>query len=168
MNKTKQNLIIASAIVNLLGCVANLIVAILMATQSEKVLQFLQEYYIYSPSYNLVFNIITFTAGLVGSILLFYCVRQKGRYFRTSYGSYIAGFVIVVICGGFLAWILLFISMFIADIVIINHPNDIKREEKLEEKAYEDKKRKIEELKKMRDDGIISEEEYKQKLFDLL
>ena len=168
MNKTKRNLIISSAIVNLIGCISNLVVAILVATQNEEFIKLLQEYYFYSVTYNLVYNIITCSIGLVGSILLLYSVRQKGKYFRVNQGCYIAGFVIVVVCGGFLAWILLFISMFISDIIVLNRPSEVRREEKMEEKAYEDKKRRIEDLKRLREQGLISEEEYREKLFELL
>jgi hypothetical protein len=59
--------------------------------------------------------------------------------------------------------------------VIINDRQTIKREERDQEKeeilhdrAYEEKKRKIDELKRLRDTGVITEEEYKEKLFELL
>ncbi len=81
----------------------------------------------------------------------------------------------MVVCGGWLAWLLLFISAFVPDIVVINDKAELRREAKQEEKeevlrdkAYELKKSKIEELKKLRDSGAITEEEYKEKLFELL
>lgn len=175
MNKTKRNLILASAIINLISISANIICAILVLTNRELIEQYLDYFYIISYtanlSANIVFSAISFAIGLVGSILLIYSVRQKGKYFRVSQGFYIAGFIIIVICGGWLSWVLLFISMFIPDIVVINDRSELRREEKQEikeDEAYEQKKKRIEELKKMRDSGVITEEEYKQKLFDLL
>ena len=57
----------------------------------------------------------------------------------------------------------------------MNTRSEIRQEQKMEdqqtkaqEQEYEEKKRKIEELKQLRDSGAITEEEYKQKLFDLL
>ena len=168
MNKTKRNLILASAIINLIAVSYNLIVAIIYSANKE-LLQAILEYNVVTTTYNLIYNAIFFAAGLVGSILLIFSVRQKGKYFRASHGCYIAGFIIIVVCGGFLAWILLFISMFVSDVIIINSPREVKQEEKAEYNAsYELKKQKIEELKRLRDEGAISEEEYKQRLFELL
>ena len=170
MNKTKRNLIIASAIINIIVCVANLILTIVYNLNID-----LQEVYapyvslVYSSS--IIFTVIELAVGLVGSILLLYSVRQKGKFFRTSQGCYIAGFIIVVICGGYVSWILLFISMFVPDIVVMNRPEEIKKEQKeevIKERAYEEKKKRIEDLKRMRDNGLITEEEYKEKLFELL
>ncbi len=169
MNKTKRNLIIAASIINLIDAGFGLLFAILLVFYKDALAAF-EDYAIlisYIPS-NVVMSALSFAIALVGSILLFFAVRQKGKYFRTSQGIFIAGFIIVVLCGGFLPWILLLISFFISDVIVINRPNEVKREEKQEEKAYEDKKKQIEDLKRLRDSGLISEEEYKQKLFELL
>ena len=81
----------------------------------------------------------------------------------------------VIFFGGSVAWLLLFISAFVPDIVVINDKTELRheakqeqKEEVLRDKAYEEKKAKIEELKRLRDSGAITEEEYKNKLFDLL
>ena len=57
----------------------------------------------------------------------------------------------------------------------MNTKSEVRQEQRMEdqqakakEQEYEEKKRKIEELKQLRDSGAITEEEYKQKLFDLL
>lgn len=168
MNKTKRNLILASAIINLIAITYNLVVAIIYAVNKE-LLQTFIEYDMFTMTYNLVYNAIFFAAGLVGSILLIYSVREKGKYFRNSYKFFLAGFIIIVVCGGFLAWVLLFISMFVSDVIVINSPREVRQEEKSEyNSAYEEKKLKIEELKKLRDEGAITEEEYKQRLFEIL
>lgn len=175
MNKTKRNLIIAAAVLNLIGVIANLIMSILLIVNREAVQDYLEYYYFVGYSTNIVYTIISFLAGFIGSIFLLWSVRNKGKYFRTTQGLYISGFVIVVICGGFISWILLFISLFIPDIIVMNTKSEIRREEKTEEmqnkmkeQAYEEKKKQIEDLKRLRDNGLITEEEYKQKLFELL
>lgn len=175
MNKSKRNLILASAIINLIGITTSLIMAIILITNGQAVQEYLDYMYFVSYSVNIVYTVIAFAAGLVGSLLLIYSVRSRGKYFRTSQGFYIAGFIIIVIFGGFLPWILLFISMFIPDVVVMNTRSEVRREERMEEKqtvegdkAYEEKKKRIEDLKRMRDSGLITEEEYKEKLFELL
>ncbi len=176
MNKTKRNLILASAIINLIGVVASFVMALLIHFNVEAVMDYIDYVAMINYSvFNLVYSIIAFVIGLVGSVLLIWSVRKKGKFFRSSQGYYIAGLIIVVISGGWLAWLLLFISMFVPDVIVMNTRSELRREDREEQKqtikddaAYEEKKRRIEDLKRMRDNGIISEEEYKQKLFELL
>lgn len=175
MNRTKRNLIIAAAIVNLIGIISNLVLSILLIVNTEGMADYKEYFYFVGYSTTLAYTIISFLAGLLGSLFLLWSVRSKGKYFRTTQGLYISGFVIVVICGSFVPWILLFISLFIPDIIVMNTKSEVKREErveemkkKAEEQFYEEKKKKIEDLKRLRENGLISEEEYKQKLFELL
>lgn len=175
MNKTKRNLILAAAIINLIGIAANLILTILLLVYKSAIEKYLEYMVLINVSGNLVWEILTFVAGLVGSILLLYSVREKGKYYRNSQGIFIAGFIIVCICGSFVSWILLFISLFVSDVIIINSKSDIRNEMREEQKQqerqeqiYEDKKKQIEDLKRLREAGMISEEEYKQKLFEIL
>lgn len=175
MNRNKRYLIMASAILNLISIVINLASSIVAIVKPEFLTKYQDYYYIFGYSTNIVFVVFSFAVGLVASVLLLYSIRNKGKYFRTSYGVYITGFIIMVVCGGWLAWLLLFISAFVPDIVVINDKAELRREAKQEEKeevlrdkAYELKKLKIEELKKLRDSGAITEEEYKEKLFELL
>ena len=58
--------------------------------------------------------------------------------------------------------------MFIPDVIIMNTPVEIRREERTEDRANEEKKRKIEELRKLKEDGVITEEEFNQELMKLL
>ena len=175
MNKTKRNLIMASAILNLITVTISLVLSIIAVADSDFFVKYSEFYYLVGYSTNIVLAVISFAVGLAGSILLLYSIRAKGKYFRRSYGVYASGFVIIVLCGGWIAWILLFISAFIPDIIVMNDRADLRREAKEQEKeeilhnrAYEEKKRKIEELKRLRDNGTITEEEYKEKLFELL
>jgi len=177
MNKTKRNLIIAAGVINLIDIVASLVLVILYRINPT----WLQNYADYIgivisvSSFNLVYQIIMFLAGLIGSIFLFYSVRENGKYYRGSRGIYVAGIIIVILTGGMIPWILLLISAFTPDIIINNSREEFRqateesrREEVLHNAEYEEKKRRIDELKALRDSGAITEEEYKEKLFELL
>lgn len=175
MNKKKRNLILAAGIINLINVTISLIMSIILMTNEDVLKELENYYYVMSFSYTITYSVISFAVGLIGSIFLIYSVRSKGKYFRRSQGLYIAGFIMVVVFGGFLSWILLFISLFIPDVIVMNTRSEVRHEEKMEEKvnrskeqALEVKKKKIEELKALRDSGVITEEEYKEKLFDLL
>lgn len=175
MNKTKRNLIISSAIINLIGVTISLILSIILMTNPGLLQDYADLYYLLSYSTNIYYTVISFAVGIAGSIFLLYAVRKKGKYFRTSQGLYATGFVLIIFFGGWLSWLLLFISMFIPDVIIMNTRSEVRQEQRMEdqqakakEQEYDEKKRKIEELKQLRDSGAITEEEYKQKLFDLL
>ncbi len=182
MNKSKRNLILAAAIVNLIGITASLIFSMIYLFLDDMIWE--TYYWLYLIFYSIlayrvgngiIFSIIFFILGLVASILLIYSIRKKGKYFRRSQGLFLTGFIIIIFAGSFICWLLLFISLFIPDVVVMNTKREVRHEERFEQKeeikndqAFEEKKRKIEELKRMRDRGEITEEEYKQRLFDLL
>ena len=174
MNKTKRNLIIAAAVLNIISVVFELSVSIVYKVD-PKILKEVLKYITFDQlSINLIFQAISCGIGLVGSIFLLFSVREKGKYFRGSRGLYVAGVIIIIFTGGLLPWILLLIAAFQPDIIIING-NELRkefdqaqREEVVRNEEYELKKKKIDELKALRDSGAITEEEYKQKLFDLL
>ena len=168
MNKTKRNLILSAAIINLINMIANLVIVILYLIDPEYYANILGTYLYIISYYSIYFIFVEVVAGIVGSILLIYSVRSKGKYFRVSQKYYIAGLIIVILAGGWIPWILLLVSMFIPDIIIINSPSEVRREERAEESANNDKKRKVEELRKLRDEGVITEEEFNKQLMDLL
>ena len=168
MNSTKRYLIMAAAILNLISTIVNLVFSILYFFDPEVFAYYSQTFGMFGFSANIVLSVISFAAGFVGSVLLLYSIRSRGKYFRSSSTLYYTGVVITIICGGWLTWILLMISMFVPDVIIMNKPSDVKKEEILQTKEMEEKKQKIEHLKKLRDDGVITEEEYKEKLFELL
>ena len=167
MNKTKRNLILSAAIINLINMVANLIIAIIYLVNPELYAD-LGVYLVVISYYSIYFVFVEVVAGIIGSICLMYAVRKGGKYFRRSQSYYITGLIIIILAGGWIPWILLLISMFIPDIIIINSPSEVRREERAEESANNDKKRKVEELRKLRDEGIITEEEFNKQLMDLL
>ena len=169
MNNKKRNLVLWGAIANLVSCLASFVISILVICEVKGLEKYLDFISLTGFSTNLWYAIIVFAGGLIATVLLLYSIREKGKHFRSSYGIFIAGFVMVLVFGGFLAWALLLGSMWVPDVIVMNTPREVRQEEEVvENRAYEEKKRKIEELKSLRDNGIISEEEYKERLFELL
>lgn len=168
MNKTKRNLILSAAIINLINMVANLVVAIIYCVNPEYYFETLGTYLILISYYSIYFVFVEVVAGIIASILLIYSVRKKGMYFRTSQKYYIAGLIIVIFAGGWIPWLLLFISMFVPDVIIMNSASEIRHEERAEERGYNEKRKKVEELRKLKEDGLITEEEFNKRLMDLL
>lgn len=173
MNRKKRNLILAASILNLISVSIELILSIvfMFVEVNNDVLAYLSMF----VSGSLIWSLISFAIGVTASIFLLYSIREKGKYFHSSRGLFIAGFIIVVIAGGFLPWLLLFITFFISDVVIINDKTEMKeeikktqQEQKQKEQDFAVKKQKIEDLKKLRDAGVLTEDEYKQKLFEIL
>ena len=167
MNKTKRNLILSAAIINLINMVANLVIAILFCVNPEYA-NVLGSYLLIISYYSIYFVFVEIVAGIIASILLIYSVRKKGKYFRSSQKYYIAGLIIIIFAGGWIPWVLLFISMFIPDIIIINSASEVRQEQRAEDRASEEKRRKLEELRKLKEEGVISEEEFNKRLMDLL
>lgn len=167
MNKTKRNLILSAAIINLINMVVNLVLAIIFLVDPELYAN-IGMYLVLISYYSIYFVFVEVVAGMIASILLIYSVRKKGKYFRSSQKYYIAGLIIVIFAGGWIPWILLFISMFIPDIIIINSASEIRQEERAEDRASAEKRRKVEELRKLKEDGVITEEEFNKRLMDLL
>ena len=168
MNKTKRNLILSAAIINLINMVANLVVAIIYCVNPEYYFETLGTYLILISYYSIYFVFVEVVAGIIASILLIYSVRKNGKYFRTSQKYYIAGLIIVIFAGGWIPWLLLFISMFVPDVIIMNSASEIRHEERAEEREYNEKRKKVEELRKLKEDGLITEEEFNKRLMDLL
>lgn len=167
MNKTKRNLILSAAIINLINMVANLIIAIIYLVNPELYAE-LGVYLVVISYYSIYFVFVEVVAGIIGSICLMCAVRKGGKYFRRSQSYYITGLIIIILAGGWIPWILLLISMFIPDIIVMNTPVEIRREERAEDKENEEKKRKIEELRKLKEEGAITEEEFNNELMKLL
>ena len=167
MNKTKRNLILSAAIINLINMIANLVVAIIYLVDPELYVN-LGAYLLIVSYYSIYFVFVEIVAGIIASILLIYSVRKKGKYFRQSQKYYIAGLIIVIFAGGWIPWLLLFISMFIPDIIIINSAAEVRQEERAEDREKEEKRKKVEELRRLKEEGVITEEEFNKKLMDLL
>lgn len=167
MNKTKRNLILSAGIINLINMLANLVIVIMYLVDPVR-FEMLAYYLVIISYYSIYFVFVEIVAGIIASIMLIYSVRKKGKYFRYSQKYYIAGLIIIVFAGGWIPWILLFISMFIPDIIVMNSPSELRTEQRQEDREKDEKRRKVEELRKLKEDGVISEEEFQKELMNLL
>ncbi len=125
------------------------------------------------------FMIITFVIMTVFSALsafsILFSIRSKGKFFDKSRGLYLMGVVLTILTGPIsLAAIMLYIAMASNEKnqSTILHGNGSNRQEPQcsvpEEIRQEDFKVKIEKLRKLREEGKITEEEFKKMLGDLL
>ncbi len=180
MNKTKRNLMLWAAIITLVEVCLNLSMLALAYYNpdylvSNKFLLFIfnctigayEDGTLYIMM-GIVPTILMNLAGLVGAILMFVVIRNKGKHFRRSRGMYLTSVILIIFSAGIIPWILLLIAMFTPDIVVMNTYDEVRSEERREQHEMDYKRQQIENLRKMKDEGIISEEEYKQRLMDLL
>lgn len=193
MNRTKRNLILWAAIINLITAVLSLALTIIYKTSPAlftRLSEFSLLWYLAGTTYTEIhYAIIFFIIRFLASFFLLWSVRQRGKFFRVTKGLYLAGLIMAIIFGGTVVWILLFITMFIPDIIVMNdilqqkqskHETDEydwhdrfettseKKNDVVDDEEYESKKKQIADLKQNLKDGIITEEEYKEKLYELL
>lgn len=158
MNKTKKILIIIAIAFSFVD----------VAWQIYNIVNyFLIDPALRSPVFYLVLDFITLAECIAVAVLLIMTIWQNGKLFRQRYGLYMTAIMISLIINLFsITSILLIATMFISDwvwikqaqpkeenVIIINEPS---REEK------------IATLRKQRERGEISEEEFQEKLLELL
>lgn len=125
-----------------------------------------------SSVFYLVFEFIEIACCIAVIVLLTMAIWRNGKLFRQRYGYYMTALVISIIVSLLsVSTILLIITMFISDWVWISPKDDhaTRVDDKTEvipsEKERSDK---IEQLRKLRDDGVITEEEFQNELMKLL
>ena len=77
MNKRKRNLIIAAAILNLIGITISLILSIVLLTNKSLAQEYQEYYYVLSYSSNIYYTVISFIVGIIGSIFLLYLFVKR-------------------------------------------------------------------------------------------
>lgn len=117
---------------------------------------------------NIIYYFISIFASFAGAGCLIYAIANKGQFFRQRHGYFVTA-VIISVCTSFfsVSTVLLLIASWIPDIVWVRPQDDVYFQS---EKPKEDtsKEEKIARLRKLRDDGLITEEEFKEELFKLL
>ncbi len=161
MNKTKKWLIIVAIIFNFVEIAWNVyrIVDWFM----------LDEVYRNSVFY-VVYDFITIACLLTVAVLLIMSIWNNGKLFRQRYGYYMTALVISIIVNLLsVSSVLLIITMFISDWVWINPKDDktVTIDDKTEV-IRESKEAKIDRLRKLKEEGKISEEEFQAELLKLL
>lgn len=165
MNNTKRKLIIWAIVLNFVMASAILymyitgVISLAKLDPTEFVTMSKGQYI---ASYTISYA-VEFLAMLASPILLLISIAGKGMHFQKRKKLYIAAiFINVFINLISVATLLLVISYFkYLDIEVI-------KEEDVVEISEDDLKDKIAKLRKLKDDGVISEEEFKEQIMKLL
>ncbi len=161
MNKTKKWLIIVAIIFNLIETAYSIYTVV--------------QWFMMDPDYRLpvfyvVFEFIAIACSILIDVLLVMSIWNNGKLFRQRYGYYMTAVVLSIIVNlPSVSCVLLIVTMFISDWVWINPKDDktIPLDDKTEV-IKESKEDKIARLRKLRNEGKISEEEFERQLMDLL
>lgn len=157
MNKTKQILIIL-AIVLALGDLAwsvYYVTTYFMLPSADRVSLFY-----------VIFEFIDIVAIIAEMVLLSLAVWGNGKYFVARHGFYVTAFMIAVIFNLLsISTVLLIVSMFISNMVVAKESEEIAPGVEVIEETKEEK---IKRLRKNRDDGKISQEEFEKQMADLI
>lgn len=161
MNKTKRALIITAIVLNFCSIALNLYIAI--------------TYFMVKPlnTYDIflgVYELLGVIAYLVASGFLIYSIANKGIYFRQRNGYYMTAVTMTLILNLFsVSSVLLVITLFLSDWVWVRPQDDVYFTVEKEEKSETaERDRKIAELRKLKEEGKITEEEFNEQLFKLL
>lgn len=155
MNEIKKALIIAAIVLNIINVGLNIyfVVTYFMLPEIER-----------EPLFYTIFEILQAVAFLVSAIFLIYSIADNGKSFQKRYGFYMTSVMIGLILNLFSAsTIILIITMFISDMVWIKPEED-----KSASEMKSDKEKKIEHLRKLKEEGKITEKEFEDELIKLL
>ena len=171
MNKSKKTLMLITIILDFLS-VAALIVALIWFGLKDAYVPAeytsYEQYLFYHVTYIVMISIDT-ALYLSAAICLSISIRKNGTRFVESKKVYMIGFVLNIIASPLsLASILLYIAHFrFVDIQYINEDNNDK--EVVPQKPTDDElKEKVEKLRKLKEEGAISEEEFNEQILKLL
>ena len=159
MNKTKKNLIIVAIIFSFvdLGWQIYNIVRYFMTAPAVR-----------EPVFYVILDFLTIAMYIAVAVLLILSIWKNGVLFRKRYGLYMTALVLsIIIYLLSITTIMLIATMFISDWVW-EKPKEEKNETIIEIVKESDRENKIAELRKKRDNGEITEEEFQEKLIELL
>lgn len=159
MNKTKKYLIIVAIIFSFVD----------IGWQIYDIVKyFTSQSHLRNPVFYVVLDFITIAQCLAVAVLLIMAIWKNGKPFRQRYGLYMTALVISIIINLLsVTSILLIITMLISDWVW-EKPSEKSNETIIEVVPEKTKEEKIAILRQKRDDGEISEEEFQEKLLELL
>lgn len=188
MNQTKRKIILASGILSLISAGIAVIAGVILLSYFNLVKELLYDYfmtmgYIAMSSVRavLIMAIAEIFISGIGSALaggfLLGSIRNGGKSFSKSRRLYITGAVFTILSGvASIASILLYISMAIKEEQVVRefsintNQNGLVEpiSEEKEETVKKDVKEKISRLRKLKEEGIISEEEFNDQIMKLL
>ena len=161
MNNTKKWLIIVAIFFNFVSSGWNIY---------SIVHWFMLDPSIRSSVFYLIFDFITVACCIAVAVLLIMAIWKNGTLFRQRYGYYITALVISIIVNLLsVSSILLIITMFMSDWVWIKP----EKEKKVDvgdnvEVITKSRDEKIAELRKLKEEGKITEQEFQEELLKLL
>lgn len=161
MNNTKKWLIIVAIFFNFVSAGWNIY---------SIVHWFMLDPSIRSSVFYLIFDFITVACCIAVAVLLIMAIWKNGTLFRQRYGYYITALVISIIVNLLsVSSILLIITMFMSDWVWIKP----EKEKKVDvwdnvEVITKSRDEKIAELRKLKEEGKITEQEFQEELLKLL
>lgn len=158
MNTTKKWLIITAILFNFVSIGVNI--------------YYIVNWFKYKASsvFYLIWYFITIACCIAVIVLLSMAIWRNGKLFRSRYGYYMTALVISIIVNLLsVSSVLLIISMFVSDWVWITPKKDDSKVE-IDEKTVviKNKEEEIARLRKLKDEGKISEEEFQERLMKLL
>lgn len=158
MNTTKKWLIITAILFNFVSIGVNIF--------------YIVNWFKYKDSsvFYLIWYFITIACCIAVIVLLSMAIWRNGKLFRSRYGYYMTALVISIIVNLLsVSSVLLIISMFVSDWVWITPKKDDSKVE-IDEKTVviKNKEEEIARLRKLKDEGKISEEEFQERLMKLL
>lgn len=169
MNKTKRGLIIAAIVMNFLSIALNVYITV------RGILTLIENPYEALVWAYVIYQILGVFAYIATAGLLIYSIADKGLHFRQRNGYYMSAVILSVFLNLFsVSSVLLLITLFMSDWVWVKPQDDVyfEKEEKREEKSTEakdrERARKIDALRKLKEEGKITEEEFNEQLFKLL
>lgn len=174
MNREKKNLIMAALIINFVLAGVSIFSCIFdFITASDSIGLGSQQ-----GLYNLISVILEVLRAcvlLASGILLMFSIKDEGKYFKKRKSLYIIGVILTAIVSPLeISSIILYFSLAKKDepfvqefievdngVIIENSPQDPQA------KKNEEFKAKVEQLRKLRDEGVITEQEFKSLLMKL-
>lgn len=158
MNSTKKWLIITAILFNFVSIGWNIF--------------YIVNWFKYKASsvFYLIWYFITIACCIAVIVLLSMAIWRNGKLFRSRYGYYMTALVISIIVNLLsVSSVLLIISMFVSDWVWIT-PKKYDSKVEIDEKTVviKNKEEEIARLRKLKDEGKISEEEFQERLMKLL
>ncbi len=160
MNKTKKWLLIFATIFLLLG----------IAYDIFYIVTYFQTPSAYRPAvFYIVWEFISLAFMISVLVMMIYVLWGNGKYFKERYRYFVTSLIISICLNLFsVSTILMIISIYFNDSIFIFNKEDKNVVDITPENNYSEKEQKIQQLRKMREEGKITEEQFQQELMKLL
>ena len=164
MNKTKKILLIISTIFLFIGIAYNIFY----------IVSYFQTPVIDRPAiYYLIYEFINLGFMIAVAVMMIYILWGNGKYFRERYRYFVTSLIISICINLFsVSTILMIVSIYFNDSVVFYQTKDKSKDKNVvditDESQMTEKEKKIQELRKMKDEGKITEEKFQEEIMKLL